>query len=571
MSNQDNSRQVIALVGFAAFAAGLIGFITLPLVNNARSLTEIDDSLIGPVLIYLLLVLGCAAAGMRVPFVGGLAAGLAVPVTIAMAIATVLGIVLTRVFTGSVGMEWGAGALMAFVVTGGGVLAIAVAQAGWPGSWEESNPVVATLGSVASFVTIAGLFAPSNGLTYADTLGFSTHAGVGLGVLAFAAILALVPVLGFIRGRWGAGLLVGYLGYIALSFGLSRAEDPGKFSSLGGLEPGQEYHPAAALGFWSMVGLAAIHTAITFGSASASGSSAAAGHARIPGAPPASIGPAVWAPDPYGQHEHRYFDGQKWTTQVADAGVSSRGAADFRPPPTRAADWYPDPSGYAEHRYFDGRRWTNKVSTGGVASVYPAVAAPPGQHSATSAAIGEGSPSPTDAAGASRSHVANQLIEPPPPPPDDAPAPAPPAAVVDERAASAWAPDESGTDDFDDRTVSRPAAALFTSPTSPGWTVADRSGNALDLSRAIVIGRDPAPHDALPGAQLLTVGDRTVSKTHAAFGTDGQGVWVMDLHSKNGVTIAADPPIPVEPLTRHRLADGDVVVVGDITVFSVSR
>jgi hypothetical protein len=33
--------------------------------------------------------------------------------------------------------------------------------------------------------------------------------------------------------------------------------------------------------------------------------------------------PAAWHPDPSGAHEHRYWDGERWTDHVADAGVAS--------------------------------------------------------------------------------------------------------------------------------------------------------------------------------------------------------------------------------------------------------
>jgi len=37
-----------------------------------------------------------------------------------------------------------------------------------------------------------------------------------------------------------------------------------------------------------------------------------------PAAPPTV--PAGWAPDPYGRHEMRYWDGAKWTEEVYSAG-----------------------------------------------------------------------------------------------------------------------------------------------------------------------------------------------------------------------------------------------------------
>ena len=33
--------------------------------------------------------------------------------------------------------------------------------------------------------------------------------------------------------------------------------------------------------------------------------------------------PAAWHPDPTGRHDHRYWDGERWTEHVADAGVAT--------------------------------------------------------------------------------------------------------------------------------------------------------------------------------------------------------------------------------------------------------
>jgi uncharacterized protein YxjI len=45
----------------------------------------------------------------------------------------------------------------------------------------------------------------------------------------------------------------------------------------------------------------------------------------------ASQHPPNWYPDPWGQHEHRYYDGQHWTEHV-----SSHGRQSISPPPARA-------------------------------------------------------------------------------------------------------------------------------------------------------------------------------------------------------------------------------------------
>lgn len=40
-------------------------------------------------------------------------------------------------------------------------------------------------------------------------------------------------------------------------------------------------------------------------------------------APPPPSAPPAWASDPAGRHEHRWWDGSRWTDQVSDGGVQS--------------------------------------------------------------------------------------------------------------------------------------------------------------------------------------------------------------------------------------------------------
>jgi hypothetical protein len=39
--------------------------------------------------------------------------------------------------------------------------------------------------------------------------------------------------------------------------------------------------------------------------------------------PPPPPVPAQWAPDPHGRHQHRYWDGLRWTEHVANDGIAS--------------------------------------------------------------------------------------------------------------------------------------------------------------------------------------------------------------------------------------------------------
>jgi len=42
--------------------------------------------------------------------------------------------------------------------------------------------------------------------------------------------------------------------------------------------------------------------------------------------------PAAWHPDPTGRHEHRYWDGERWTEHVADQGVATTDPLDGATP-----------------------------------------------------------------------------------------------------------------------------------------------------------------------------------------------------------------------------------------------
>jgi hypothetical protein len=48
--------------------------------------------------------------------------------------------------------------------------------------------------------------------------------------------------------------------------------------------------------------------------------------------------PAAWHPDPTGKHDHRWWDGERWTEHVADAGQASVDPLDVAPSPPGGGD-----------------------------------------------------------------------------------------------------------------------------------------------------------------------------------------------------------------------------------------
>ena len=83
--------------------------------------------------------------------------------------------------------------------------------------------------------------------------------------------------------------------------------------------------------------------------------------------PPAtgSRGSPCWAPDPFGRHGLRFFDGQ-WTDKVIDSGSETSDSPVFVAPDGLVDDsgWAPDPFDRFQTRFFHDGRWTSHVSTG---------------------------------------------------------------------------------------------------------------------------------------------------------------------------------------------------------------
>lgn len=89
--------------------------------------------------------------------------------------------------------------------------------------------------------------------------------------------------------------------------------------------------------------------------------------------------PAGWYPDPFGRHERRYWDGDRWTAHVTSRGLQGEDPAGAGTPTSVSetpAGWHPDPFGRHETRYWDGGQWTEHVATRGIQGVDPPQDAP---------------------------------------------------------------------------------------------------------------------------------------------------------------------------------------------------
>ena len=126
-----------------------------------------------------------------------------------------------------------------------------------------------------------------------------------------------------------------------------------------------------------------------------------------------------------------------------------------------------------------------------------------------------------------------------------------------------------GNDDEIEHT--RMAAARLPSAVTKVWYLDFDDQRSMILDGNLIIGRDPSSRADEPGANLLALGDegRSVSKTHLRLDAGPAGVFVVDRHSTNGVTVVtAGVPlacVPGEPtlvpaLSTVRFGDRHLVV-----------
>ncbi|MEJ1229650.1 MAG: FHA domain-containing protein [Galbitalea sp.] len=102
------------------------------------------------------------------------------------------------------------------------------------------------------------------------------------------------------------------------------------------------------------------------------------------------------------------------------------------------------------------------------------------------------------------------------------------------------------------------------------WRLVLPDAGHIEVATALLVGRDPAANATWPAAVLLAVDDDThsVSKTHAVFEVDADGLWVTDLDSTNGVVIAQPDgtELDLDPNVRTAIQPGADVELGDFII-----
>lgn len=101
----------------------------------------------------------------------------------------------------------------------------------------------------------------------------------------------------------------------------------------------------------------------------------------------------------------------------------------------------------------------------------------------------------------------------------------------------------------------------------PDWSLVPPSGDPIPLSSDVVlVGRRPAADPRHPGAQLVSIDDGTVSKTHARLELRGDVWYVTDLDSTNGIVFATVLGTEVEATPGVETEAGDRFLLGDAEI-----
>lgn len=93
------------------------------------------------------------------------------------------------------------------------------------------------------------------------------------------------------------------------------------------------------------------------------------------------------------------------------------------------------------------------------------------------------------------------------------------------------------------------------------------NGRSVLVGAGGVIGRNPDVDPQLPGAQLITISDPSLSKTHVTIGPSSTGIWVVDHHSTNGTSVRSRGVVfPCTPGVRTDVPFGAQLIAGEVQI-----
>ena len=135
--------------------------------------------------------------------------------------------------------------------------------------------------------------------------------------------------------------------------------------------------------------------------------------------------------------------------------------------------------------------------------------------------------------------------------------------VVDAPSVAHMSDDATEVDERTTLARGRGASAAEAGPVHVTASLAD--GRTLPAAARVVIGRDPTARSDGDVVVQTDPTDLSISKTHLALERSASGLWLVDMHSTNGVELsrAGQPRRSLEAGERVLLTNGDQISFGD--------
>lgn len=323
-------------VGAWALAAGVLyvaGYY-LPVVDigdRSRSFADGDSAAV-----WAWVVPGVVAAGAGVLALGGkrLAGHLAAGAALGLAGMTIFELLVvdelsssSDVYSSAPSKAVGFWVLAAAAVLGliAGLIAVA-GRGSYGNEGRTGQGPLALLGGLCFVGVPLALLLPEDGFSPMSELPTSSLQG---GLLAWAVV---APLIGFsmVTTRAAAGVMGGIgiaIAHGGFSLMMLQADSGSGLSDVSTVHS-DLYHWTT----WASLALLVAALAQTGKAPAAAGQATTGYTVTVQG---------QWAPDPYGRHQYRWYDGSRWTAQVSDSGLVSHDEPVSSPPPIPRDQWRP--------------------------------------------------------------------------------------------------------------------------------------------------------------------------------------------------------------------------------------
>ena len=213
--------QVFGVLGVALLWLGL----AVPLSPQQPSLFQLRDTHAGLLLalVAIPVLLGVVAARTS-RFLAGIGAGVAAWAGVATTVLWVEPVAQATTGPSFERIHLSVGAYCLIAASASLLIGAIASQPPLPERPDHTNPVIATLGTIAVALVAIGALLPPTGVRIGDWVGGTISWWIGSSFILLVGAVFLVGIRGFLAGVWGIGVLTGFFGAIAVGTVIQPAD-----------------------------------------------------------------------------------------------------------------------------------------------------------------------------------------------------------------------------------------------------------------------------------------------------------------------------------------------------------